>query len=69
MIANAVEIQHLRILQVGHILRYDPATDFIRGVMTRGELGDIRWIQGRFSGFKRPRADCGVTAAFSVAPA
>ena len=52
-----------RILQVGHIFRYDPATDFIRDAIARGELGQIRWLQGRFAGFKRPRADCGVTAA------
>src|SRR5262249_31790263 len=26
-------------------------------------IGNIRLLQARFSGFKRPRADCGVTAA------
>ncbi|MBI3469358.1 MAG: Gfo/Idh/MocA family oxidoreductase [Planctomycetes bacterium] len=52
-----------RILQVGHIFRYDPATDFMRAVIACGELGQIRWLQARFAGFKRPRNDCGVTAA------
>ena len=52
-----------RILQVGHIFRYDPATDFMRETIAGGRLGQVRWLQARFAGFKRPRNDCGVTAA------
>jgi UDP-N-acetylglucosamine 3-dehydrogenase len=52
-----------RVLQVGHIFRYDPAVEFVRGAIARDELGPIRYLHGRFTGFKRPRADCGVTAA------
>ncbi|MBW1948829.1 MAG: Gfo/Idh/MocA family oxidoreductase [Deltaproteobacteria bacterium] len=50
-----------RILQVGHIFRYDPAADYIRSFLGSGKAGEIRSLCGNFSGFKRPRSDGGVT--------
>lgn len=55
-----------RILQVGHVFRYETPTQFARKMIAAGELGDIQWIRGNFSAFKRPRADCGVTMADGI---
>lgn len=55
-----------RILQVGHIFRYDPATAALRDVLASGRLGEIRWLKGNFSGFKRPRMDSGVMLADGI---
>ena len=54
------------IFQVGHIFRYDPATDFIKQYLQAGELGKIQTLSGIFSGFKRPRADGGVTISDGI---
>ncbi|MDD2710894.1 MAG: Gfo/Idh/MocA family oxidoreductase [Verrucomicrobiae bacterium] len=55
-----------RILQVGHVFRYEQPTQHVRRLMESGELGKIRWIRGNFSAFKRPRADSGTAMADGV---
>jgi predicted dehydrogenase len=50
-----------RILQVGHIFRFHPVTQFMRERIRGGAVGSVRYCTGRFSGFKRPRTDVGVT--------
>jgi UDP-N-acetylglucosamine 3-dehydrogenase len=50
-----------RILQVGHIFRFHPVTAALRERLQGGGLGRVRYCTGRFAGFKRPRADVGVT--------
>jgi UDP-2-acetamido-3-amino-2,3-dideoxy-glucuronate N-acetyltransferase len=55
-----------RILQVGHIFRYEPATVALRKVIASGRLGEVRWLKGNFSGFKRPRMDSGVMMADGI---
>ena len=55
-----------RILQVGHIFRYEPATRILREVIASGRLGEILWLKGNFSGFKRPRMDSGVMMADGI---
>ena len=50
-----------RVLQVGHIFRFDPVTTFMRERIRRGSVGPVRYCTGRFAGFKRPRTDVGVT--------
>jgi UDP-2-acetamido-3-amino-2,3-dideoxy-glucuronate N-acetyltransferase len=57
---------HQTVFQVGHIFRYDPATDFIREYLQSGQLGAIQSLSGNFSGFKRPRADGGVTISDAI---
>ena len=47
--------KHKRILQVGHILRFDPATTWMRDAIQAGEFGKVNMIRGHFGGFKRPR--------------
>ncbi len=55
-----------RILQVGHIFRYNPATRFIREALQSGSLGKLRYLSGHYMGFKRPRTDVGVTQTDSI---
>jgi UDP-N-acetylglucosamine 3-dehydrogenase len=49
-----------RVVQVGHIFRFHPVTAALRMALD-GRLGRVRYATGRFSGFKRPRTDVGVT--------
>lgn len=50
-----------RRLQVGYYYRFHPIARYIRERITLGELGAVRYLDGRFMGFKRARTDCGVT--------
>jgi UDP-2-acetamido-3-amino-2,3-dideoxy-glucuronate N-acetyltransferase len=49
-----------RILQVGHIFRFDPASLWLREAVADGQFGRLCLLRGNFSGFKRPRNDSGV---------
>jgi UDP-2-acetamido-3-amino-2,3-dideoxy-glucuronate N-acetyltransferase len=55
-----------RILQVGHILRFDPATLWLRDAIQSGQFGRVNMIRGHFGGFKRPRNDSGVMFADGI---
>jgi UDP-N-acetylglucosamine 3-dehydrogenase len=55
-----------RILQVGHIFRFHPVTTALRERLAAGALGRVRYGTGRFAGFKRPRADVGVTQTDAI---
>ena len=54
------------ILAVGHIFRYDPATDFIKAYLHSGDMGPVQFLSGIFSGFKKPRADGGVVISDGI---
>jgi UDP-2-acetamido-3-amino-2,3-dideoxy-glucuronate N-acetyltransferase len=58
--------KHKRILQVGHILRFDPATLWLRDAIARGDFGRLNMLRGHFGGFKRPRNDSGVMFADGI---
>jgi UDP-2-acetamido-3-amino-2,3-dideoxy-glucuronate N-acetyltransferase len=58
--------KHKRILQVGHILRFDPATLWLRDAVQNGDFGKVNMIRGHFGGFKRPRNDSGVMFADGI---
>jgi len=58
--------KHKRILQVGHILRFDPATLWLRDEVQSGNFGKVHMIRGHFGGFKRPRNDSGVMFADGI---
>jgi UDP-N-acetylglucosamine 3-dehydrogenase len=57
---------HKRILQVGHILRFDTATLWLRDAVQSGQFGKVNMIRGHFGGFKRPRNDSGVMFADGI---
>jgi UDP-2-acetamido-3-amino-2,3-dideoxy-glucuronate N-acetyltransferase len=58
--------QNKRILQVGHILRFDPATVWLREAIRNGDFGRVNMLRGHFGGFKRPRNDSGVMFADGI---
>jgi len=55
-----------RILQVGHIFRYDPASQWLCGAIQAGQFGRVQILRSNFSGFKRPRNDSGVMFADAI---
>ena len=55
-----------RILQVGHIFRFDPASLWLHDSMQEGKFGRINILRGHFGGFKRPRNDSGVMFADGI---
>jgi predicted dehydrogenase len=50
-----------RVVQVGHVFRFHPVTAALRAALAANRIGAVRYATGRFSGFKRPRSDVGVT--------
>ncbi|MGA2541340.1 MAG: Gfo/Idh/MocA family oxidoreductase [Verrucomicrobiota bacterium] len=55
-----------RILQVGHIFRFDPAAQWLREAVREGKFGRVHILRGHFGGFKRPRHDSGVMFADGI---
>jgi UDP-N-acetylglucosamine 3-dehydrogenase len=55
-----------RMLQVGHIFRFDPASQWLRDAIQAGQFGRVQMLRGNFSGFKRPRNDSGVLFADAI---
>jgi predicted dehydrogenase len=55
-----------RVVQVGHIFRFHPVTATLRQALVAGRVGAVRFATGRFSGFKRPRTDVGVTQTDAI---
>jgi predicted dehydrogenase len=55
-----------RVLQIAYYFRHHPLTGYARDRIARGELGELRYLAGNFSGFKRARRDVGCTANDAV---
>jgi UDP-N-acetylglucosamine 3-dehydrogenase len=55
-----------RLLQVGHIFRFHPVTTALREALEGERLGRVHYASARFAGFKRPRADVGVTQTDAI---
>ncbi len=55
-----------RILQVGHIFRFDPASQWLKEAIQAGQFGRVQILRGSFSGFKRPRNDSGILFADAI---
>lgn len=64
-LAEAVEKSD-RVLQVGYYFRHHPLSWWAKERIDRGEAGEIRYLSGNFSGFKRARRDVGCTANDAV---
>jgi UDP-N-acetylglucosamine 3-dehydrogenase len=54
------------VLQVGHVFRFHPVTTAVRERLGRDDIGRVRYVTGRFAGFKRPRTDVGVTMTDAI---
>ncbi|EEF60320.1 Gfo/Idh/MocA family protein [Pedosphaera parvula] len=55
-----------RILQVGHIFRFDPASQWLKNAIRSGQFGRVQMLRSNFSGFKRPRNDSGMMFADAI---
>jgi UDP-N-acetylglucosamine 3-dehydrogenase len=55
-----------RILQVGHILRFDTASQWLRETIQSGKFGRLQILRSTLSGFKRPRPDSGIMFADAI---
>ncbi len=55
-----------RILQVGHIFRFDPASRWLCEAIKAGQFGRVQMLRSNFSGFKRPRNDSGIMFADAI---
>jgi predicted dehydrogenase len=55
-----------RVLQVGYYFRHHPLFRYAKERIAAGDLGELRYLSGTFAGFKRARADMGVTASDAV---
>ncbi|MDX1541373.1 MAG: Gfo/Idh/MocA family oxidoreductase, partial [Geminicoccaceae bacterium] len=53
-------------LQVGYYFRHHPLFRLTKQRVAEGALGRLRYLSGTFAGFKRARADMGVTASDAV---
>ncbi len=62
----ALAAQRRRLLQVGHILRFDTASQWLKQAIDQGRFGRLQMLRANFSGFKRPRMDSGITFADAV---
>jgi predicted dehydrogenase len=50
-----------RFIQVGYYYRFHPISLWARDLVATRKLGNLRYLSGKFMGFKRPRTDVGVT--------
>ena len=55
-----------KILMVGHIFRYNSAVQKIKELIEQGELGQIYYLFGHFTGLKTPRLDGGALVTYTV---
>jgi UDP-2-acetamido-3-amino-2,3-dideoxy-glucuronate N-acetyltransferase len=55
-----------RLLQVGHVFRFEPAIDAVRDVLASGSLGRVLYLTAHFQSFKRPRTDGGAAISDGV---
>ena len=63
---TAIAVKRGRILQVGHIFRFDPASVWLRDAIQAGQFGRLQMLRSNFCGFKRPRNDSGVMFADAI---
>ena len=63
---TAIAVKRGRILQVGHIFRFDPASEWLRDAIQAGQFGRVQMLRSNFCGFKRPRNDSGVMFADAI---
>ena len=55
-----------KIVQVGHIFRYNPATEYLKTLLLKKEIGDVRYIRGHFMAFREPEYDAGILATSAI---
>lgn len=54
------------VMMVGHLFRYNPAADLVRSYIELKEIGKIRFMRGRFMGFRFQEHDAGILATTAI---
>ncbi len=70
-VEEAIELDRIRtassrILMVGHLFRYNPALDYVKKLLSDKEIGSIRFLRGRFMGFRFKERDAGILATTAI---
>src|SRR3989344_7025254 len=55
-----------QILMAGHIFCYNPALDYVKKIIVSGKIGKIRFLRGRFMGFRDKDIDVGILATTAM---
>ena len=55
-----------QVFMVGHIFQYNPAVDYVKKAIADGEIGKIRFLRGRFVGYRQKEHDSGILATTSI---
>lgn len=55
-----------RLVQVGHVFRFAPVAQAVKAALEAGRIGEPRYLQGHFMGFKRPRSDGGAAISDGI---
>lgn len=55
-----------QILMVGHTFRYNPAVDYAKSLLADREIGNIRFLRGRFLGLRVKEQDAGILATVAI---
>lgn len=63
---HALAQERGRIVQVGHVFRFAPVAQAVKRAIDAGRIGEPRYLQGHFLGFKRPRNDGGAAISDGI---
>jgi len=63
---HALAEERGRIVQVGHVFRFAPVAQAVKAAIDAGRIGEPRYLQGHFMGFKRPRTDGGAAISDGI---
>lgn len=55
-----------QIFMVGHLFRYNPALDYVKKLLLEREIGNIRFLRGRFMGFRFKEHDAGILSTTAI---
>lgn len=63
---NKISKTSSRIVMVGHLFRYNPALDYVKNRLMEKEIGNIRFLRGRFMGFRFKEHDAGIILTTAI---
>ncbi len=63
---NKIHASSSQVFMVGHIFRYNPAVDYVKKLLSDREIGNIRFLRGRFMGLRPKEEDAGILATIAI---
>ena len=63
---ESIIISSSSVFMVGHLFKYNPALDHVTRLISEGEIGKIRFLRGRFMGFRFKERDAGILATTAI---